>query len=102
MKRCQKASVVAAVILSPADQLAVELEHDQRWGFHSLRRQFASELKDEPLSDVAALGGWKSTTTLLTCYIAADQGTMKRALERRRVLSEERMENTNGEQQAQR
>lgn len=41
------------------------LEHDQRWGFHSLRRQFATELKDEPLADVAALGGWKSTTTRL-------------------------------------
>jgi integrase len=77
------------------------LEHDQRWGFHSLRRQFATELKDEPLADVAALGGWKSTTTLLACYITADPGTMKRALERRRALADERVESTNGEQEAQ-
>ena len=68
-----------------AGQLA-ELEHDQPWGFHALRRQFASELKDEPMSDIAPLGGWKSTTTLLTCYIETDQGTVKRALERRRTL----------------
>ncbi|MBA2685396.1 MAG: hypothetical protein H0U66_13000 [Gemmatimonadaceae bacterium] len=64
----------------------------------SLRRHFASERKDESISDIAALDGWKSTATLLTCYIEADADTMKRALERRRVLSEERMESTNGEQ----
>jgi len=67
-----------------------------------LRRQFAPELKDEQLSDLAALGGWKSTATLLTCYIEADAGTMKRALDRRRVLSEERMESMNGEQKSER
>jgi hypothetical protein len=76
------------------------LEHDQRWGFHSLRRQFATELKDEPLADVAALGGWKSTTTLLACYITADPATMKRALARRRALADARVESTNGEQKA--
>ncbi|MEO8880582.1 MAG: tyrosine-type recombinase/integrase [Gemmatimonadaceae bacterium] len=84
-----------------AEQLA-ELDHDQWWGFHALRRQFASELKVEPISDIAARGGWKSTTTLLTCYIETDQGTMKRALDRRRMLSEERMESKHGEQHAQR
>jgi len=77
------------------------LEHDQRWGFHSLRRQFATELKDEPLADVAALGGWKSTTTLLSCYISADPATMKRALARRRALADERVESTTGEQETQ-
>ena len=30
-----------------------------RTGFHSLRRKFATELKDVPLPDLCALGGWK-------------------------------------------
>ncbi len=59
-----------------------------------------TELKDEPIADVAALGGWKGTTTLLACYIAADPATMKRALARRRALADERVESTNGEQEA--
>ena len=70
-------------------------------GAFILRRQFATELKDEPLANVAALGGWKSTTTLLACYITADPGTMKRALARRRAVEDARMESTNGEQEAQ-
>jgi hypothetical protein len=56
---------------------------------------------DNTLADVAALGGWKGTTTLLACYITADPGTMKRALERRRALVDERVESTKGEHEAQ-
>ena len=37
-------------------------------GYHSLRRQFATELKDAPLKDLAYLGGWKDAKTRLTCY----------------------------------
>ena len=55
-------------------------------GYHSLRRQFATELKDTPLRDLAHLGGWKDTTTLLKCYQRPDEGTQRRALESRRQL----------------
>ena len=37
-------------------------------GWHSLRRKFATELKNVPLKDLAALGGWKSAQTILKCY----------------------------------
>ena len=54
--------------------------------YHSLRRQFATELKDIPLRDLAHVGGWKDTTTLLTCYQQPDDATQRRALESRRTL----------------
>lgn len=54
-----------------------------RIGWHSLRRKFATELKETPLVDVCAVGGWKDPTTLLRCYQQADQATMRRALEGR-------------------
>lgn len=68
------------------------LEHVEGLGWHGYRRKFATELKDEPLSDLAELGGWKSTATLLKCYIEADDATMRRALGRRRTLEEKREE----------
>ena len=55
--------------------------------WHSLRRKFASELKHIPLKDLATLGGWKEPTTILTCYIKADEATMRNALEHRRPLA---------------
>ena len=45
-----------------------------RNGFHALRRKFATELKDVPLPDLCALGGWKDAKTILTCYQAPDSG----------------------------
>jgi hypothetical protein len=36
--------------------------------FHPYRRKWATERKDQPLTDVAAAGGWQNTATLLTCY----------------------------------
>ena len=33
------------------------LDHDKRWGWHSLRRKFATELKHIPLKDLCDLGG---------------------------------------------
>ena len=39
-------------------------------------RRRAPERKDLPLKDVAAAGGWKDVTTLLTCYQHADEATM--------------------------
>lgn len=59
-------------------------------GWHSLRRLFATELRHEtPLKDLCQLGGWKCAQTVLTCYQAADEDTMRKALEQRasRTLS---------------
>jgi len=68
-----------------AEKLA-KLERVKGRGYHSLRRQFATELKATPLRDLAHLGGWKDTTTLLKCYQQPDEGTQRRALESRRKL----------------
>jgi len=58
-------------------------------------------LKDVALVDLAALGGWKSTATILACYQQPDRESMRRALDGRRPLaSAERVESTNGEQAA--
>jgi len=57
-------------------------------GWHSLRRKFATELKDEPLKDVCQLGGWKDFNTVLKCYQTADEGRMRRALANRQSLLE--------------
>jgi integrase len=55
-------------------------------GWHSLRRQFATELKHVPLKDLAELGGWKNAQTILTCYQQADKATMRQALATRQRL----------------
>jgi hypothetical protein len=34
-----------------------------------------------PLKDVAAAGGWKDVTTLLTCYQHAEEATMLKVME---------------------
>lgn len=52
-------------------------------GWHSLRRNFATDLVDEPLSVVRDLGGWKGTATLMKCYQRPDESRMSAALERR-------------------
>lgn len=53
-------------------------------GWHACRRRFATDLKNIPLPDLAKLGGWKSTQTILRCYQMADEETMRTALEQRR------------------
>jgi integrase len=63
-------------------QLPVELGR----GWHSLRRQFATEMKHAPLKDLCALGGWKSAQTVLACYQRADPVTMQQAFAGRRRL----------------
>jgi integrase len=55
-------------------------------GWHSLRRQFATEMKHAPLKDLCALGGRKSPQTVLTCYQRADAVSMQQALAARRRL----------------
>jgi integrase len=49
-------------------------------GWHSLRRAFATELKEVPLPDLCALGGWRDAQTILRCYQKADEATMEAAL----------------------
>ena len=63
-----------------------KLEHEARMGWHSLRRKFATELKEKPLKDLCALGGWKNPQTILLCYQREDEGTMREALATRKAL----------------
>ena len=56
------------------------IEHVERQGFHSLRRTWATDRKDQPQVDVAAAGGWKDPTTLTRIYQQADPDTMLRVV----------------------
>jgi integrase len=58
-----------------------------RAGWHSLRRKFATELKDMPLKDLCYLGGWKDPKTLLECYQHPDEAVMREALLTRRPFN---------------
>ena len=53
-------------------------------GWHSLRRKFASDLMDQPLKVLCALGGWKTAKTVLECYQRPDAGQLRKALDARR------------------
>ena len=57
----------------------------QRFGWHSLRRKFATELKEIPLKDLCHLGGWKRPSTM-TCYQTPDESTQRSALAHRKTL----------------
>lgn len=61
----------------------VGLGPEMRYGWHSLRRQFATDLKNIPLADLCALGGWKDPNTILKCYTQPDEQTMRAALNNR-------------------
>jgi integrase len=67
-------------------QALAKLPPEPARGWHSLRRQFATEIKHAPLKDLCALGGWKSPQTVLTCYQRADAVSMQQALAARRRL----------------
>ena len=60
------------------------LEPERGRGWHSLRRKFASDLMDQPLTVLCQLGGWKTAQTVLQCYQRADEGRLRQALEHRR------------------
>jgi integrase len=62
------------------------LPDGERYGWHSCRRKFATELKQTNLKDLCELGGWKAPQTLLTCYVAPDEGTQREALAKRREI----------------
>lgn len=65
----------------------------QRYGWHSFRRKFATELKHLPLTDLCALGGWKDPRTILLCYQFPDLDTMRAGLARRRPVGDRRPTN---------
>lgn len=67
-------------------ELKAGLEPVRGRGWHSLRRKFATELKEVPLKDLCHLGGWRSAQTVLACYQQADEETMRTALESRRIV----------------
>ena len=50
-----------------------ELPTGERYGWHSCRRAFANRLRPAPLRDLQDLGGWKTSATLLTVYLRADE-----------------------------
>jgi len=58
-------------------------------GWHSIRRKFATDLMQEPLSVLCGLGGWKDFETVLKCYQQPDQAALRAALTRRKELHEE-------------
>jgi integrase len=52
-------------------------------GPHALRRMFANELRDIPLRDLADLGGWKSSQTIVEAYQRRDVDAQRAALDER-------------------
>ncbi len=56
---------------------AAGLRHLRKAGFHCFRRKFASELKDVPLKELMALGGWRDPKTVIQCYQQAVLGRMR-------------------------
>ena len=52
----------------------------QRFGWHAMRRKFATDLKAMPLRDLAHAGGWKSTATILEAYQQPDLELQRRML----------------------
>ena len=49
--------------------------------FHAFRRRWATMRKHLPLTDVAAAGGWRDLTTLLTCYQQPDEETLREVVD---------------------
>lgn len=68
-------------------QIRAGLPPEKGRGWHSLRRQFATEMKHTPLKDLCALGGWKDPQTVLKCYQRPDPVTMRKALAGRTRLA---------------
>jgi integrase len=65
-----------------AEELA-KVEHEPGRGWHSLRRRFASDLRHEPLVNLAYLGGWKRPEVIVRCYQKPDEAEMRSALDAR-------------------
>ncbi len=57
-------------------------------GWHSLRREFASELIHQPTKVLGELGGWTEPMTIMKCCQHPDQEQLREALsDRRRAVS---------------
>jgi len=56
--------------------------------WHAYRRGWATSRKHLPVSDVAAVGGWRDFGTLLKCYTQADSDTMLAVMESPKKVSE--------------
>ncbi len=52
-------------------------------GWHSLRRKFADENDELPLSQLMALGGWKSSKTVVEIYQSPSEEKLRVAMNRR-------------------
>jgi integrase len=63
-----------------ACETAAEISHQKGFGWHALRRAFATKRKGMSIQDVAALGGWKGTQVLRDLYQRADLDAMERVL----------------------
>lgn len=61
------------------------LEPKKGRGWHSLRRKFASDLKQVPPKTLCELGGWKTYQTVLMCYQQVDEREMRQALQDRKT-----------------
>ena len=59
---------------------AAKIPHVRGFGWHALRRAFATKRKGMSVQDVAALGGWKGTQVLQQLYQQADMDAMERVL----------------------
>jgi hypothetical protein len=60
-------------------------------GFHSVRRKFASELKEMPLRDLAHLGGWKNPQTVLAVCQQPSIELQRRGLATSRLVGDGRV-----------
>jgi integrase len=63
-----------------------KLDKVKRLGWHSLRRQFASEMRDVPLRDLAHMGGWRNAQTIVSVYQVPDEERQREGLAQRREL----------------
>ena len=57
-----------------------KLEHVPGFGWHALRRMWATKRKHHALKDLAAAGGWKDLETLQTVYQQADPERIEAAV----------------------
>ena len=57
------------------------IPEDERYGWHSFRRNFANTLRDVPLRDLKDLGGWKTERTVVSVYQQPSEQAQRKALE---------------------
>jgi integrase len=65
---------------------SAQLPTGQRVGWHSLRRTWASEMRDASPRDLCDLGGWSTYDVPLKCYIKPSIEAQRAALAQRREI----------------